>query len=203
VYPFIIALGLLQVPVTNPSGQAQPFVPGEVLIHFAPGTRGQRLVEQSGEAPGLDALTGPVGDLGDQVNVPLRPVRVNGGGWLLVRVPLDALREQVARRLARCPRVTGAIPAASDSADSRVLLTFAGGSPEAEMLRSGGDGRGVDSLAAGLGHRIAMPLKGTVQGQRLLVEVDLGALTLQLVERLKARHEIESAQPNYKLQRLH
>lgn len=198
----IVVLGLLQVLPQTP--QTQPFVPGEALIRFAPGTEGHKAAERSARSdpPDLELLAGPVQALGELAGTPLRPARLSGGGWLVVRVPIDELTRRTTDRLAGCRRVARATgePAVSGKAVTRVA--FRDGTPEAGLLirASRPDGKApLDSLVGHIARRIDTPLKGAVSGKELLVEVDLDALTLRLVDRLKAMPGIGAAQPNYRV----
>jgi len=200
----ILGLGLLQALTMASPPQVQPFVPGEVMIRFALGSEGRRATRLGAAAspPSLAALAGPVVALGKQVNTPLQAARLSGGEWLLLRVPMDELARHTASRLARCRWVSRATPVPGDSTRAAVRLTFQEASAEARLLARAGQPGGsahLDSLVNHIGRRISTPLTGAVSGDGLLVEVDLDALTLQLVERLKGLAEIESAQPNYRV----
>jgi hypothetical protein len=196
--------GLLKIIVGTAMSQAQPFVPGEVLVRFAAGSEGRRATQLSAEAtpPDLGLLTIVTAALGEQVDTPLRLVRLSGGEWLVLRVPMDELARRTADRLARCRRVARATREPGDSTRAAVRTTFQPGSSEARLLARARQPNGkaqMDSLVIDVARRIRTPLKGAVSGEELLIEVDLEALTLQLVERLNALPEIESAQPNYRL----
>jgi hypothetical protein len=197
-------LGLLQVLVTTSPEQAQPFVPGEVMVRFAAGTEGRRATRLGAAAspPSLAAIVGPVAALGKRVNTPLRAARLSGGEWLLLRVPVDELARHTAARLARCRWVARATAETGDSTRAAVRVVFREASSEARLLTRAREPDGkaqLDSLVHHIARRIGTPLTGAVSGDGMVVEVDLDALTLQLVERLKALPEIESAQLNYRV----
>jgi hypothetical protein len=196
--------GLLHVFMGAAMIQAQPFVPGEVLIRFVAGSEGRQATRKSVETspPNFQLLAGVTAALGERVDTPLRAVRVGGGEWLLLRVHVDDLARRTADRLARCRRVARATRDPGDSAKAVIHTTFQPGSSEARLLARAGqpDGKAqLDSLITDVARRIHTPLKAAVSGEELLIEVDLEALTLQLVERLKALPDIESAQPNFRM----
>jgi len=202
--PVALIVGLVQVLGPARATQVQPFVPGEALLRFAAGSAGEKALRQSALSTPADLtiLEGPLNGVGARARVPLRPVRVGGGGWLVVRIRRDELARQVRDRLARCREVAQVTHEQGDTGKVNARITFRDGSRSARLLeRAGGPGgkSQVDSLVAHIARRIGTPLKGAASGSELQVEVDLDDLTLQLIERLKALREVESAQPNYRV----
>src|SRR5688572_26452908 len=81
----------------------------------------------------------------------------------------------------------------------KLILEFSPSSAEFKTVARN-DGR-LARLVASLERDVGLPLTGEVVEQgRLALQVDLKALTLRLVERLKAEPIMESVQPNYILE---
>ena len=95
------------------------------------------------------------------------------------------------RRLERRQRVER-VEIVPDTAAITLSVAFAAGSAESRMRPA--------RLVASLERELGLPLKGEVsRNGRLALQVNLEALTLSLVERLKALPEVESVQPNFLL----
>lgn len=188
-----------------------PLVPGEILIRFAAGSAG---AVAAGEAlrsspPDLGRLGPAVEALHAQTGIPLQAVRCAGGNDVLVRVDAARLSEQTAARLRAAANVAR-VELQPDPAPGRVLggvrtpgflAAFEAGSPQAGCISKTG-GEAFDQERCNptpeLSEQVGVPLKGRVHDDgRLLIEIDMAALTRVLVERLKTLPDIESAQPNF------
>ena len=78
---------------------------------------------------------------------------------------------------------------AHDSPEFKIIAQARSQGPEDEQLAA---------LISSLQNELDLPLDGTAAGPgELVLQVDLRAITLQLVERLQALPQIEAAQPNY------
>jgi len=175
------------------SAQSPRFVPGEVIAKFVPGSEAGAAVARAAEREPLD-LTGlePIAArLGEAAGVPLRPVGLNSGHFCVLSVDAGQLGERLMRRLERRQRVER-VEIVPDTAAITLSVAFAAGSAESRMRPA--------RLVASLERELGLPLKGEVsRNGRLALQVNLEALTLSLVERLKALPEVESVQPNFLL----
>lgn len=171
--------------------QTPRFVPGDVVAKFVPGSEAGTTVMQAAARQPLDLKgLGPVADhLAETLGVPLRAVALNSGHFCILSVDSKGLSERLRRRLASRQGVER-VEVLPDTAAIAVRVAFAAGAKEARMP--------ADRLAASLEHELNLPLRGAgLGGGRFTLRVNLEALTLRLVDKLKALPDIESVQPNY------
>ena len=186
------------------------FVPGEVLVKFAPGTEASAAVMRAGRLspPDLEALAPPVTALQAKTGLPLRAKQVTGGQWVLLAVDGEKLVERLAEQLRGRANVADVrlspepLEGTGEASGSRgIVVRFSAGSAEAHTVaqkRSGGGEDRFAQLVRALGKDVALPLKGEATADAtLLLHVELRTLTLTLSEQLKALADVESAQPNY------
>lgn len=178
------------------NAQQQPaFNPGEVLVKFAPGTSGSAATAKSGQTTPLDlAILKPEIDrLSEKTGVPLTISALHSGGWLVVSVDAAALNARLVRLLedragVKSVQVASEPPPAPGVTVPPVLVHFEAGVP----------GTGLEDLGKELQSGLASPLTmETNETGALVIQIDVAALTLMLVEHLQALSEIEQAQPNY------
>ena len=186
------------------------FVPGEVVVKFAPGTEASAAVMRAGRLspPDLEALAPPVAALQAKTGLPLRAKQVTGGQWVLLAVDGEKLVERLAEQLRARANVADVrlspepLEGTGEASGSRgIVVRFTAGSAEAHTVaqkRSGGGEDRFAQLVRALGKDVALPLKGEATADAiLLLHVELRTLTLTLSEQLKALADVESAQPNY------
>lgn len=180
-----VALLCVLLMVANLMAQAPQFVPGQVMTKFVAGSEASAVVMRAD----LTALV-PIADrLGASVGVPLRPSSITSGHFCVLAVDAERLEDQLARRLTARERVEH-VEVVEDTAAIAVSVAFAAGSEESRMRPA--------RLVALLERELGLPLKGAaLENSRLALQVNLEALTLSLVERLKTLPEIESVQPNF------
>lgn len=187
------ALPCVMVPVmaATLSAQSPRFVPGEVIAKFVPGSEASAVVARVAEREPLE-LTGlrPIAErLAEGVGVPLRPSGLNSGHFCVFSVDTDRLKDRLVRQLRARQRVER-VEIAPDTATITVSVAFSAGSEESRMRPA--------RLVASLERELGLPLNGEVlQDGRVALQVNLEALTLSLVERLKALPDVESVQPNF------
>lgn len=184
---------MVSVMAATLSAQSPRFVPGEVIAKFVPGSEASTVVARVAERQPLDLTAlNPVAErLGEGVGVPLRPSGLNSGHFCVLSVDADQLKEQLARKLRARAHVEG-VEVVPDTAAITLSVAFSAGSEEARMRPA--------RLVALLERELGLPLKGEVlRNGRLTLRVNLDALTLSLVERLKALPDVESVQPNFLL----
>lgn len=182
------------------------FVPGEVVVKFRSDSKPAGLVNPKEEtSEPTEALVSYLHSLSSELGIPIEPRRLGSGGSLLLSINQAELLARWSKRVRALETVK----------DVRLLLTegppaqpslqveFAKGSPEEKVLSqlaaSGKEtGPELQSINARLSHELGVPLMTTVSPfGRLQIRPDNRALTLDLVERLKKRNEIEYAQPNF------
>jgi len=183
----------------------QSFVAGEVMLRFTPGSEGSAAVEKvlQDSPPDLRSLEPAMAALQAGTRLPLKPDRLAGGNWVLLKIDSNGLAEQAADRIRMHRKVASIrlVPAQPPQAGAprSLLIEFTPSSPESQVLAK--PERKEDALlqlVSELASTAGYPLKGSVQEKRLLlVEMDLPALTLLAVERLKTLGDVENAQPNY------
>ena len=173
------------------SAQQPGFVPGQVLARFVPGSDASALVVRVAERQPLDltGLTGLADRLGEGAGVPLKPTGLGSGHFCTFSLDTRELGDRLARRLRERQRVER-VEVSPDTATITLTVAFSPGSEESRMRPA--------RLVASLERELGVPLAGEASGQgRIVLHVNLEALTLTLVERVKALPDIESAQPNF------
>lgn len=206
-----ILLGLI-VPIllASSSPSSPQFVPGEMLVKFSPGTKGSAAVAQASQVspPDLTALTPVIKGLEAEVGIPLRGKQLSSGNWIVLSVREDVLTDQVVQQLrARSSieevQVTLCEPAAPEAPPSpnRLAIEFKPETSEAKAVAQKLSDGGEDifgQLISDLEKYLNLPLVvQAIEETTVLAQIELEALTLILIDRLKALDEIESAQPNY------
>lgn len=208
----MITLNCILLPILLLGGvMPAPQIPGEILIRFVVGSAGAAAAGEASRMspPDISQLASAVEALHAQTRVPLQAVRWAGGNDVLVRVDAARLSEQTAARL-RAGANVARVEVLPDPAPGHVLAgvrtpgfltAFEAGSPQAGCISKPGGGAFEQDRcnpAIELSEHVGVPLKGRVhENGRLLIEIDMAALTRVLVERLKTLPDIESAQPNF------
>jgi hypothetical protein len=167
-----------------------PFVPGEVLVRFRPDTRARTASGEAAPQPEVEAFLKGVSC---EVERPLRFLRAASGGDVVVGLDVAELRDRLERKLTGLPEVGSVTPRARGEGQPPTALEVRVRAP---------------ATAADLGKRAAaaldLPIVDTASGgsQASVVELDLRALTLDLVERLKRRPDVEYAQLNFSVRKI-
>lgn len=199
---------LLSTLLLSGSPQRSPqFVPGEVLVKFVSGSEGSRAVGQA-SPPDLGVLQPVLNALQAKTGIPLSVKQVTGGKWVLLSVDGGRLTHRMLSQLRRREGVAlvEVSPERPDaqvgfSIPQRLVVTFAPGSSESDAVAQRLAGVGDDRFAQlirDLERELDLPLRGEVTADaKVLVQIDLKALTPIVVERLKSLCDIDSVQPNY------
>lgn len=207
-----VYLGALAAIVAPLNGQVKPaprpFALGEAIVLFKSGSEAGRLVASipaGSDRPGA-GLTGSIGNLSRELGTPVRLKQLLSGGNVLLEVDRVELCARIAERLGARSGVKHTQALAQSPGSPRtvgVRVEFDEHSPEAATVEStAGAGRETDpalqaladALAAGTGLSFR---PAAAPARQLLLVVDLEALTLDLVARLRKLDSVESAQPNY------
>jgi hypothetical protein len=203
------AIGFSLSLITVQANDKPSFVAGDLIIKFTaasePGTLVTRALQGSQTAD--RQLAALAARLSQELGVPIAAVRVTSGNELVLSVDRDQLAQSLKQVVTRDPAVRAAIridppktvlPAAEitlaldlrrDSEAGRLAHRTARAgqqtSNEVETL--------VKKLCVG-----AVPQPSGRVGNRgqLVLTIDIAALTLDLVERLKRRPDVEYAQPS-------
>jgi hypothetical protein len=204
---WVLIIPVFLASVTSPP--PRQFVPGEVLVKFSPGTKESASVAKANEVspPDLAALNPAIEALEAGVGVPLKPKQLSSASWLLLEVRLVALTKQVVQQLRTRKNIEEVriapckLGAPAPGPSGGLVIEFEPASPEAEAVMQKLSKRGgetFDRLISALEGYVDLPLEAKAIGEDAVsARIDLKALTLILVKRLKALEEIESAQPNY------
>jgi hypothetical protein len=189
---------------------ARPFVAGEVIVKFSPtsgkGTAVARAAEKS-ETPG-DEVAAEVAALAKELGVPIEAKRLGSGGTVLLSLRTTDLAEWLATRLRSQRIVKEARTAGKESTagEGAVQVDLVSGSPEASKLaQATGAGRetAATDVARKLEQSLGIALAGEVDASgKLVVSPELRRYTLEVIERLKKRSDVEYAQPNYTIRPL-
>lgn len=177
--------------VATLSAQSPRFVPGQVVARFVPGSEASAIVQRAAgrQPPDLTGLTPLADRLGQGAGVPLKASALGGGHFCTFSLDLRELGDRLARRLRERQRVER-VEIAPDTAAIALTVAFSPGSEESRMSPGG--------LIPALERELGVPLTGEASGRgRIALHVNLEALTLSLVERVKTLPDIESAQPNF------
>ncbi len=180
---WVIALAVL---VAAQIEEPADFALAEVVVRFASGSEGRPpATEAAGDIeldPFLEAVSREIGR-------PLLLQRVGSGGDLILALDASALAGHLESILKVRPGVRDAAALAPQTERPR---------PEpraAVKVRLTAD---APELAGQLSRELDLPIvERTLPGGEHLFEVDLRALTLDVIERLKGRPDVDYAQPNY------
>ena len=192
------------------AGSSARFVAGEVIVQFAPGSDGHRVVTQaSGQpAPDLADFAPIVTRLTTTTSIPLTTKQLLSGQRLLLKIDAIRIVHEIAGRLRENPGVrtagldeTGSGSSQSSSAGLPIRVEFTQDSALNRLLAEGAnnlDSPARQKLLADLQADLAIPLTiRTVYRDTVLLDVDLPALTRLTVQRLSSVSEIKNAQLNY------
>jgi hypothetical protein len=193
-----------------PQGALAPFVPGEILVRFAPVSGGAEAVARASRSspPDLKALNPVIDNLETAAHVPLSVKQLSSGDWVVLAVNSDRLTERAAhqlreRRNVAVVQVSPCEPEASAHCPppKKLVIRFVPGAPEAEAVSkklTGTDDAAFAQLTAALTKELDLPLAAkATDAATIQAQIDLRALTMTLIERLKALPDIEAAQPNF------
>jgi hypothetical protein len=197
-------------PWPNPSPRADgpAFVPGDLIVKFREGTAHSGPVARAMRAGASTAEARVVAvRLAADLGVPLDLARVTSGRELVLSVDRKGLARELARSAARQPAVLrstvlAVAPTVLPASEVALEVQLRPGSEEARQvsaaLRAGGQ---LTPEVAALAGRLAagtrpVPACRVAGPDRLVLTVDVLALTRDLVERLGERPDVEYAQPS-------
>ena len=183
------------------------FVPGEVIVAFKRDTEpgGITSALAKGEAAAQGRLDAYVATLSSRLGIPLKTKRVGSGGDVLMEVDRRELSSRLISQLRLDSRVVGAAPA---EVGEEVRVQFGPGSREAREVAKAPVGKperevALPEITRSLAKDLGLALTSRITPKReFLVAVDARALTLSLVERLRALPEVEYTQPNFLVHKL-
>lgn len=203
------AAGILLSLIAVQANDKPAFVAGDLIVKFTaesePGTLVTRAMQ--GDQAADRQLAALATRLSQELGVAIAAVRVTSGNELVLSVDRDRLAQSLRQVVTRVPAVRAAtridppktvLPAAQlalaldlrrDSEAGRLVRRAARAgqqtSNEIEAL--------VKKLCAGA---VPQPSGRVVNRGQLVLTIDIAALTLDLIERLKRRPDVEYAQPS-------
>ncbi len=202
VLAFVMALAASP----EPSGD---FVPGEIMVRFAPGSEADKSVsEVSQQTPlRLETLAPVVETLEARTGFPLNVTQITSGNWVVLKVDVDRLNGRILDRLRGHQNVAQARLTDDEkqfigySPPKKIAVKFESGSAEAktvsDRLRDPGKST-FNKLVSTLEQKVESPLRcEATQQEELLVQIDLKSLTLTLQERLKSLPSVKFTQLNH------
>jgi len=204
------AIGFLLNLITVQANDKPSFVAGDLIVKFTaasePGTLVTRALQ--GDQAANRQLAALAARLSQELGVAIAAVRVTSGNELVLSVDRDQLARSLRQVVTRDPAVRAAtridppktvLPAAEitlaldlrrdSEADRQVRRSARAGkqtSKEIEAL--------VKKLCVGADPQ---PSGGVSNRGQLVLTIDIAALTLDLIERLKRRPDVEYAQPSH------
>ena len=162
-------------PAREEARSGSGFVPGEAIVKF----RG----ETTGTEARLSALSREIG-------LPLELKRHGSAGELVLALKVETVAARLLEQLRKDTRLAQVTRVEGGSTKPAEAIEFHCRAVEARD----GDHELVDGLARSAG----LPVTGAVGADKELhLTLDLRALTLELIERLRKRPDVEYAQPNY------
>jgi hypothetical protein len=178
-----IILPLVLAAAPGPQRPPAAVAPGEAIVRFVDGSPGRPPAKD----PDPAALAPFLEKVSCELGRPLLLRRIASGGELHLGLDLRALTARLEQALRQEAAATN-VAAVEQPLQTRL--------PQAAVAASvRGDAK---KLARRLSESLGLPVaqkKGSDDAR--LFELDLNALTLDLVARLKARPDVEYAQPNY------
>ena len=174
--------------------QTPNFVPGQVLMRFADGTPERAKVNEASRTnpPDVTSLRPVIDTLSQRVGMALSVERIGSGSWLTIAIARSPLIENVGGHL----RGENGVAAVNrQGADLQITMDAGSALEQAFYRRSQTDtfAQVVDGWSTAAG----VPLLAAAETDHLVIQIDWSAATLELVERLNERPEVEAAQPNY------
>jgi hypothetical protein len=184
-------------PQQPPPARSPRVVPGELIVKFVATSEAARVVARSTAAADVGEAFASVTDrLSREVGLPLEARRVLSGGEVLLALSLPALTERLLAEVRKDEALRSA------ALDERAEAGPHHPSPavRARLSRPGAD---VPALRARLSGRLGFALASRAAGEdEVLLFADVDAVTQRALDVLKARPDVEYAQPNYLLGKL-
>lgn len=187
---------------------AAEFVPGEAIVQFAEGSESAAIVEQAGrrESRRSDVFAPVMTRLQIGTNLPLRFSRLMSGRGIVLSLDSVTLNDRLVACLRRFDGVVkvevlspGAEGGRTAPAPLKIHFMPTPRFPESLHLnREPNQPPESDSLLAGMEKNCSVPLQlRSRQATAMIVQLDLHALTQNLVKKLSLLSDVKSAQLNY------
>lgn len=200
-------LGALSAGYCPLAGQTKPdvrpFVPGEVILRFKPNSEPAKMLGSSppGSNQPAAAFVSYLRALSAEANISIRVKQLLSGGSLVLEIDKSALSDRSRDRLRAHPNVQQALATPPDPAaprPSRIAFQVEFVEKSAEAAAVSKAGPQLQAVAESLSKQTGLPLTAELSPSRqLLLIIDLEALTLDLVARLRKLADVEYAQPNF------
>jgi hypothetical protein len=170
-------------------------VPGELVVRFAKGSALAERVAASPAPAGDEALAAEIARSLGSLGVPLAARSVTSGGELVLTIERERLREMLVERLTARAEIAAA-EAEPERKRVRPASSFA---VRVVELAKGTEAGALERATAEIAGETGWPLALAPGAETPRVVLDLSRLTLALLERLRARPDVEYAQPNQAL----
>lgn len=203
----IAGLGLS--PVSLPAGGQPAFVAGDLIVKFTAASEPDVLVDRvvRGDRTADRELAAFAARLARELGTALVVARVTSGNELVLSVNRDQVAQALAEVVKRDPAVravTRADPPKTVLPTTQIALALdlrrdsdAGRLVRRSVRIGRQTGSEIDALVKKLCVGVDPPPSGRVDKRsQLVLGVDIAALTLDLVERLQRRPDVEYAQPS-------
>jgi hypothetical protein len=196
-------LGLAAAQANGPPS----FVAGDVIVKFTDASDAGQAVARAMRAGEMLADVAPVAArLSAELGIPLVAARVTSGRELVLSVDRGEVAQTLTQRLGRDPSVRSVTPVDPPKTvlPALQIQLAVGLAPDSEAQRrvqqAAQAGREttaeIDALVARMAGGVEPRPAGRVTERgRLMLTIDVAALTRELVERLKRRQDVEYAQP--------
>ncbi len=195
----------------DPPSQEEPrYVPGELIVGFRAGSDASQAVSTA-MAGGLvadPAMDDYLKALSERVGLPCAVRQITSGGEILLALDEEALASTIAEAAAAMGAVQSA--EARPAAESRfgpsheVAVQFDAASAEGKSMATAAAGAeppsSVGRWISQLGEELGLKLRGSVGEGGLVLTVDLGWATQELMKRLREQPEVAFVEPNQLLQ---
>ncbi len=205
------AIGFSSSLIPAQANDKPPFVAGDLIVKFTaasePGTLVTRALQGGGQAADRQ-LAALATRLSRELGVAVAAVRVTSGNELVLSINRDQLAQSLRRVVTRDPAVRAAtridppktvLPAAQIALALDLRRDSEAGSLVRRTTQAGKQtSNEIEALVKKLSVGARPQPTGHVSNRgQLVLTVDITALTLDLIERLKRRPDVEYAQPSH------
>jgi hypothetical protein len=206
----LIAVGAVFLEPNMATSQQAP--PPELIVKFKPGSQAQEAVEEArrGGADAAATLTSTTRSLSETTEVPLSFSKLTSGREVVFAIDAQAITDQLTQFADGLEHVGAIRPAALNEGKPtfppgpRLVLETVRGSPSAlscEHADVANCDAALRDMADTASRETGLPVQTEMLGENeILLTVDMEALTSRLLGHLKARPDVEYAQPNLMLQ---
>lgn len=204
----VLIAGLGVGPVSTQADGQPAFVAGDLIVKFTAASEPGMLVDRAvrGDPTADRELAAFAARLARELGAALVVARVTSGNELVLSVNRDQLAQTLGEAVQRSPAVravTRADPPRTvlPAAEIALVLDLRRDSDASSLVRrTARAGKQTSNEIEALVKKLCVGVEpqpsGRVSNRQLVLSVDIAALTLDLVERLRRRPDVEYAQPS-------